>query len=82
MNERTVELYKQALAFAYNTAGPDAGLALVIKQMPSTVIESLTAGKFAELIIKDCITICEDGSNTQTTSAGAAMLIKQKFEVE
>jgi len=74
MNERTVELYKQALAFAYNTAGPDAGLA--------TVIESLTAGKFAELIIKDCITICEDGSNTQTTGAGAAMLIKQKFEVE
>jgi hypothetical protein len=76
MNERTVELYKQALAFAYayNTAGPDADLA--------TVIESLTAGKFAELIIKDCITICEDGSNTQTTSAGAAMLIKQKFEVE
>jgi hypothetical protein len=47
MNERAIELYKQAVAFAYNTAGADAG--------KGTVIESLTAGKFAELIVLECM---------------------------
>ena len=47
MNERAVELYKQAVTFAYNTAGKDAG--------KGTVIESLTAGKFAELIVRECL---------------------------
>ena len=50
MNERAVELYKQAVTFAYNTAGQDAG--------NGTVIESLTAGKFAELIVQECADIC------------------------
>jgi hypothetical protein len=47
MNQRAIELYKQAVAFAYNTAGADAG--------KGTVIESLTAGKFAELIVQECV---------------------------
>ena len=35
--------------------------------------------KFCELTVKRCIEICEKGSETQTTSAGAALLIKQHF---
>jgi len=45
MNERAIELYKQAAAFAYKTAGADAG--------KGTIVESLTAAKFAELIIEE-----------------------------
>ena len=52
MNERAVELYKQAVTFAYNTAGKDAG--------KGTVIESLTAGKFAELIVRECAELFVD----------------------
>ena len=47
MNERTIQLYKQAVDFAYTTAGEDAG--------KGTVVEGLTAGKFAELIVAECI---------------------------
>ena len=43
MNERTIQLYKQAVDFAYTTAGKDAG--------KGTVVEGLTAGKFAQLIV-------------------------------
>ena len=49
MNERTIQLYKQAVDFAYTTAGEDAG--------KGTVVEGLTAGKFAELIVQECISI-------------------------
>ena len=45
MNERVIELYKQAVTFAHNIAGKDAG--------KGTIIESLTAGKFAELILEE-----------------------------
>ena len=59
MNERAVELYKQAVTFAYNTAGKDAG--------KGTVIESLTAGKFAELIVRECIAKAEEESERYLT---------------
>ncbi len=52
MNERTIQLYKQAVDFAYTTAGKDAG--------KGTIIESLTAGKFAELIVEECRTVIND----------------------
>jgi hypothetical protein len=38
--------------------------------------------KFAELLIRECIQICEEGTSTQTTSNGAAIMIKQRFGVE
>jgi hypothetical protein len=38
--------------------------------------------KFANLILQDCIQICEDGTSTQTTSNGIAIMIKQRFGVE
>ena len=33
--------------------------------------------KFAALIIDECIAICENGTNTQTTSGGAADMIRR-----
>lgn len=38
--------------------------------------------KFGELVVRRCIDICEKGSETQTTSAGAALLIKQHFNLK
>ena len=75
MNERAVELYKQAVTFAYNTAGKDAG--------KGTVIESLTAGKFAELIVKECIN-CADIVGRVNLASGypnsTAHHVKQKIQ--
>ena len=72
MNERAVELYKQAVTFAYNTAGKDAG--------KGTVIESLTAGKVAELIVKECAKACEDHPGWSGRMIGEQ--IKQHFGVK
>jgi hypothetical protein len=33
--------------------------------------------KFATRIIDECLAICESGTNTQTTSGGAADMIRQ-----
>jgi hypothetical protein len=38
--------------------------------------------KFAELILSECIKICQEGSSTQTTGTGAAQKIKQNFGIE
>ena len=35
----------------------------------------------AKLIIDECLELCEQGTKTQTTSAGAALLIKQHFDI-
>ncbi len=35
--------------------------------------------RFAKLLIEECIRICQEGSATQTTSNGAADMIKQRF---
>lgn len=37
---------------------------------------------FAQLIVKKCIEICNNGTATQTTSAGAAEQIKLHFGIE
>ena len=37
--------------------------------------------KFSSLIIQECLSICEQGAATQTTSQGAAILIRQKFDI-
>ena len=58
MNERAIELYKQAAEFAYKTAGADAG--------KGTIIESLTAGKFAELIVRACARLCTNKYDAKT----------------
>jgi len=38
--------------------------------------------KFAELIVRECIQICMQGKQTQTTSDGVATLIKLHFNVQ
>jgi hypothetical protein len=37
--------------------------------------------KLTELIINECVKVCEQGIDTQTTSSGAATMIKQHFEI-
>lgn len=80
MNERTIQLYKQAQDFAYTTAGKDAG--------KGTIIESLTAGKFAELIIghaTECVRDVLRDENSDLTYAAAGQVqnrIKEYFGVE
>jgi len=37
--------------------------------------------RFAELIVQECVQVCEQGTATQTTSSGAASMIKQHFEI-
>ena len=70
MNQRAIELYKQAVAFAYNAAGADAG--------KGTVIESLTAGKFAELIVKECMTMSDELRAQYLTSRKSTMDFDEK----
>lgn len=36
---------------------------------------------FADLLLRECIRICEDGKATQMTSTGAADSIKQLFGI-
>jgi hypothetical protein len=74
MNERTIQLYKQAQDFAYTTAGKDAG--------KGTIIESLTAGKFAELIVAECISWCNAHARDDGTAQRIAEDIKKDFGVE
>jgi len=52
------------------------------KQCWDNQTNHLNTEKFAELIVQECVNICESGSSTQMTCGGAAMLIKQKFGVE
>jgi hypothetical protein len=70
MNKRIKKLAKQA----YED---------VIKNTPSFLVtKELYEQKFAELIVQECVQICEQGTATQTTSSGAASMIKQHFGVE
>ena len=37
--------------------------------------------RYAEIIIQECVNICEKGAESQTTSQGAAALIRQRFDM-
>jgi hypothetical protein len=37
--------------------------------------------KYAEMLLQECLDICEQGAATQTTSQGAAILIRQRFKI-
>ncbi len=49
----------------------------VYDQHKFMVDRNFNVQKFASLIIDECIAICENGTNTQTTSGGAADMIRQ-----
>jgi hypothetical protein len=46
MNAQAIELYKQALEFAYTTIGKD--------HADTAFFQGTVAGKLAELIVKEC----------------------------
>jgi hypothetical protein len=69
MNNRIAELEKQCWS-------PRVEGALVDGQL------HFDTAKFAELIVQECVQVCEQGTATQTTSSGAASMIKQHFGVE
>jgi len=46
MNERAIELYKQAIEFAYTSIGKD--------HADTSYFQGTVAGKFAELIVREC----------------------------
>lgn len=35
-----------------------------------------------KLIVNECIRVCDRGTQTQTTSSGAALMIKQHFNIQ
>ena len=71
MNERIKELAEQA---GGHYSREELEFAVVFGELEDFE-------KFAELIVRECIAICESGTPTQTTSGGAAELIKQHFGV-
>jgi len=46
MNDRAIELYKQAIEFAYTSIGKD--------HADTSYFQGTVAGKFAELIVEEC----------------------------
>jgi len=51
MNEQTVELYKQATEFAYNSIGRE--------HANTAYFQGAITGKFAELIVRECARVGE-----------------------
>ncbi len=51
MNQRTTELYQQALEFAYDNVPKE--------DWNSGVFHPIVSGKFAELIVKECMDIAK-----------------------
>jgi hypothetical protein len=52
MNAQAIELYKQALEFAYTTIGKD--------HADTSYFQGTVAGKFAELIVRECMNITDE----------------------
>jgi hypothetical protein len=52
MNAQAIELYKQALEFAYTTIGKD--------HADTSYFQGTVAGKFAELIVGECLKIAKN----------------------
>jgi hypothetical protein len=51
MNERAIELYKQALEFAYTTIGKE--------HADTAFFQGVVAGKLSELIVRKCMALAE-----------------------
>lgn len=87
MNERAIELYKQAAEFAYKICeeeGRKGG-------SEDHIWLSVATGKFAELIVRECAAICKDTAEKQFSplysreSDGAMVCykkVKEHFGVE
>tara|TARA_R110000868_G_scaffold256181_4_gene512898 strand:- start:378 stop:629 length:252 start_codon:yes stop_codon:yes gene_type:complete len=82
MNERIIKLYEQALEFAYEN---------VSKEIWNTDnFHAIVAGKFAELIVKECVGIVakrkdqaiDDSWNVDEAMSMAEMDLLEHFGVE
>ena len=70
MNERAIELYKQAIEFAYTSIGKE--------HADTTYFQGVVAGKHAELIVQECVLI----SRTSTDGFSAGRRMEEHFGVE
>jgi hypothetical protein len=69
MNERIKELEKQCWSHYVNGVLIDGHLHFDVE-------------KFAKLLIKECVDLCDQGSDTQMTSSGAANMIRLHFGIK
>jgi hypothetical protein len=74
MNAQAIELYKQALEFAYTTIGKD--------HADTSYFQGTVAGKFAELIVKECAGIVQTYMSRWPEDHELTKQIKQHFGVE
>jgi len=77
MNERAVELYKQATEFAYNSIGRE--------HANTAYFQGAITGKFAELIVAECATVADHWvmfDEGPLTYGPVGEKIKQHFGVE
>ena len=74
MNERAIEFYKQASEFAYTSIGKE--------HANTTYFQGVVAGKFAELIVQECIGIVSDAVDHREPASTYVDKIKQHFGVE
>lgn len=76
MNERTLEIYKQALQFAYNTMPEET--------FQTDLFHSTVVGKFCELIVQECANeiLKWKSEPFPFDPEFAAKLIKEHFEIK
>ena len=78
MNQRMIELYQEASEFAYKICkeqGREGGTS-------DHIWNTLSTGKFAELIVQDCIGIVADAVDHREPASTYVSKIKQHFGVE
>ena len=84
-----IELYKQALTYAYSVVGAGGD------ELSTYQRGAVSAGKYAELIVAECAKVCRDhGASAEhsytlakatvarRTAEGCATLIERKFKIE
>ena len=75
MNERAIELYKQAIEFAYTSIGKE--------HADTTYFQGVVAGKHAELIVKECSDLFEiEWGEEKLTGNDVGCVLKKHFGVE
>ena len=75
MNERAIKLYEQATEFAYETIGKE--------HANTSYFQGTIAGKFAELIVKECAVVAHNTAEGETTYGWmVGNKIKEHFGVE
>lgn len=74
MNERAIELYKQAGEFAYTSIGKE--------HANTTYFQGVVAGKYAELIVRECLDIVANAVDYREPASTYVGKIKEHFGVE